>query len=143
MKRRKRGFNSNYPEKRKKKRSHAQFFRFYRVIDKWKIVPEIHYMFKIDGEFWACKPDSLFNDNLIVGGSTYKPVHSLVDYDGQEGDMVYGYVAIINSANMGVTLSRFVLMKDPVMEMSLDLSYFVGIKSKIHKEKYIKYYLWE
>lgn len=133
----------NYPKNRKKKRNHAQFFDFYRVIDLWKKVPEIFYMFKIDGKFYACKPDSLFDDNIILDGSTYRPIHDVPDYDGQDGDMVYGYVSIIRYSNMNATLSRFVFLKDTIMKTGLDLTRFVRLKYTVNQNKHLKFHLWE
>jgi hypothetical protein len=99
-------------------------------------------MFIIDGEFYACKPDSLFDGNIIVGDTMYRPVHHAPDYDGQDGDMVYGYVSIINASNMGCTLTRFVYLKDLIYQLSRDLTRFINIKGKIHQEKHIKTFIW-
>jgi hypothetical protein len=133
---------SNYPESRKKKRAHAQFINYNRVIEKWGIVPDIFFMFKIDDIFHACQPDTIFDGNIIIDGCTYRSRHESPDYDGQEGDMVYGYIAIIYHSNMAPTKSRFVFMKDPVMDTGHDLSRFLGLKNKIGQQNHIKFYIW-
>lgn len=133
---------SNYPENRKKKRVHVQWFNLERVTDKWMVSPEYFYMFQIKGEWWACTPEGNFYGNIEINGDYYRPAWPVAFYDGQNGDIVIGYVGVIYYSNMGVHKGRFVFVKNH-LSAGEELSRALGYKQQVREEYYKKFEIWK
>jgi hypothetical protein len=133
-----------YPKTRKKKRKHAQFMDYSRVVGDWGFSPSLYYVYHVDdlGAWYACQPDRNFFGNIEVGGEYFRPVISLPFYNGGNGDVVYGYVGVIHHRNMSIHEGRFVFVKNP-MNIGQELSYVLGIKREINLQKYKKFELWK
>lgn len=113
-----------------------------RVVVDWEIVPRMYHIFKIKDLWYACLPDRYFFDNIIVDGECFKPVYLLKFYDGQSGDVVYGYVGVGKYENMSLYKSRFVFVKNP-MNIGQELSYVLSFKRRDALPNYIKNELWK
>ena len=142
MKKRPSGHNSLYPEKRKKKRLHVQLISFERVTERWQITPFMFYMFFIDNSWWACEPEGNFYGNVCIDGDYYKQVYPVDFYDGQNGDVVMGYVGVINSGNMSIHKGRLVFVKN-ALSAGVELSRSLTYKSEVRMDYYKRFEIWK
>jgi predicted heme/steroid binding protein len=101
-----------YPEKRKKKDIHVQWMSFDRVLKTWGMSVDYYYMFKVDKQWWACQPSGYFIGNLDVDGDYFKPYFNVKYYDGQNGDVIIGYMGVIYYHSMAIYKGRFVFVKN-------------------------------
>jgi hypothetical protein len=132
----------NYPSNRKKKVKHTQYMSYFRVIERWGIIPDVYCILFHDGKWWACIEDENFFDHLYYQGSYYRKVHVLEFYDGQNGDYVYGYIGHVNNGRPGLFFglhkTRFVFVQNPMIpgkayDHFLDISYDFNIENFKHK----------
>jgi len=132
----------NYPEKRKKKKKHIQLMALFRVTDKWLISPDYFYMFFIDGEWWACQQEASFYGHININGQFYKKYFPAEFYDGQNGDVVVGYMGVIYYRDMAIHKGRFVFVKNSFIAGG-ELSKGLSFKVKDWFDNYKKNEIWK
>lgn len=132
----------NYPEKRKKKRVHTQFMSYSRVIEHWVQVPEMLYMFKVDGSFGLYeKCSGIIGADIVVEDEPFRKIWEDNRYSFGDGNAVFAYLAIVESSSMGIYEGRVVYMEHPVQRAARDMSYVLSLKEK-YINPHIAYKIW-
>ena len=132
----------NYPENRKTKRKHTQWFDMERIIKDWNFVPSLYYVFQTEEGWYVFEKDSYFQGNYEYNGEYFRRVFPLPFWEYGNGCMVYGYVGIIKTSHMGIMEGRFVFMK-PVMTAAYVFNHSAGIKTQKNLTKYIENEIWK
>ncbi len=128
-----------YPNKRKKKRKHIQWFNLERVVKDWGFIPEYHYVFDLKSRgWWVCKEEpNAFCGNFEYEKRFFRRVYPLKVFDGKNGMMVLGYVGVITYSHMSIHNGRFVFVKD-AMNPAHALNYAVSIKREEKLREHIQ-----
>jgi len=132
-----------YPDKRKKKRVHTQFMSYNRVIENWKVIPELRYIYRFDDGVYLCEEtESVSDADFLVDDVPYRRLWQDDRYSEGSGDAVYAYVGIIDQSHMGIHNGRVVYMETPVQRAFRDFSRLLNIKKKEYIPLHIQYKIW-
>lgn len=131
-----------YPEKRKPKRNHTQWFDMERIIKQWNFVPDLYYVFQTKDGWFVFQKDGFFEGNYENNGEYFRKVFPLPFWEYGDGCIVYGYVGIIKTLHMSILEGRFVFLK-PLMTAAYILHHSATIKTEKNLIKYKENEIWK